>query len=344
MGEPSEKKSSNLGSLLFLVFGLVVIGVAGYMTIEGWNVLDSLYMVVITLATVGFKEVHALSPAGTIFTILLIIFGLITLYYVVRVLGEYILENKLEETLKYKKMEKTLRNLSEHFIVCGFGRVGHQVARELTQEGVGLVIIEKQPDKIAACEAAGFPCIAGDATEEEVLQRAGILNARGLVVCLGDDSNIVLTVVTARSMNKDLFIVARANGENTAAKLLKIGANRIVSPHYIAGFRMANFALNPAVADFVDDLQDLSNTEVRIDDIVVAAGSPVAGHTIAERLSNRTYGVTVLAINKQDGEAVINPTGDVPIEAGDRLILLGTKDKLDAMLQLLGSKANSVRR
>jgi voltage-gated potassium channel len=344
MGDDSTKRAGHPWGLIFLILGLVAVGVLGYMAIEGWNFLDALYMVVITLATVGFKEVHPMSPAGTIFTILLIIFGLITLYYVVRLVSEYILENKLEETLKYKKMEKTLRNLSGHYIICGFGRVGHEVARELAHDRADFVVIERDPKLVEACEAAGLTCIYGDATDEEVLKRAGILNAKGLVICLGEDSNTVLIVVTARSMNKDLFIVARANGENTAGKLLKIGANRVVSPHHIAGFRMANFALDPAVADFVDDLQDLSNTEVRIDDVIISGNSPVANHTIAERLSNRTYGVTVLAINKQDGEAIINPTGDVLIEPGDRLILLGTKAKLDAMLQLLGSKPNLSRR
>jgi len=344
MGDDEPKKTGNLWGLLLLISGLVTIGVAGYMTIEGWSFLDAIYMVVITLATVGFKEVHPLSPAGTVFTILLIVFGLITMYYVIRVLGEYILENKLEETLKYKKMEKTLRNLSGHFIICGFGRVGREVAREFNHDQAEFVVIERNPKVVESCEQAGYPCITGDATDEEALKRASVLNAKGVIVCLGEDSDTVLTVVTARSMNKDLFIVARANGETTTGKLLKIGANRVVSPHHIGGFRMAGFALNPAVADFVDDIQDLSSTEVRIDDTIVAANSPVAGHTIAERLSNRTYGVTVLAINKQDGEAVINPTGDVLIEAGDRLILLGTKAKLDAMLQLLGAKANQPRR
>jgi len=332
-----ESKRVNLGVLLLLILALITIGVIGYSAIEGWNLLDALYMVIITLATVGFREVHPLSPAGMIFTILLIIFGLITLYYVIRTVGEYILENKLEETLKYKKMEKTLRDLKDHYIICGFGRVGRQVVQELSQEHADFVVVEKNPALAEACERLGYTCLVGDATEETALKQAGILNAKGLIICLGEDSDAVLTVVTAHSMNKDLFIVARANGENTAGKLLKIGANRVVSPQHIGGFRMASFALNPTVADFIDDLQDLSNQEVRIDDIIVSAHSLVAGHTIAERLSNRTYGATVLAIHKQDGEAIINPTGDVLIESGDRLILLGTKAKLDAVLKLLGT-------
>ncbi len=337
MKDEKTKKKANLLGPLILVFVLATIGTVGYMIIEGWNLLDAFYMVVITLATVGFKEVHNLSPAGIVFTILLIIFGITTLYYIIKVVGEYILENKLEEALKYKKMEKTLRNLSGHYIICGFGRVGQQVVRELTQEHASFVIIERDSTVGEVCERMNYPHLIGDATDEKTLKNAGILDAKGMIICLGEDSDAVMTVVTARTMNKDLFIVARANAESTANKLLKIGANRVVSPHHIGGFRMASFALSPTVADFIDDIQDLSNHEVRVDEVIIPAHSPVAGHTIAEKLSNRNYGTTVLAIHRQDGEVIINPTGDVPVNAGDRLILLGTQEKLEAVISLLGA-------
>jgi voltage-gated potassium channel len=337
MGEKQPTKKINLGGLILLIITLVVVGTIGFMLIEGWSFLTAFYVVISIFSTLGFTDPKLQTSAGTIFTILLVIFGLITLYYVIRVVSEYILENKLEEALKYKKMEKTLRNLSGHYIVCGFGRVGRQVVSELTQEHATFVIIERHPAVAEECERAGYPYLIGDATNEETLKNAGILDAKGMIVCLGEDSDAVMTVVTARTMNKDLFIVARANAEGTANKLLKIGANRVVSPHHIGGFRMASFALSPTVADFIDDIQDLSNREVRIDDVIVPAHSPVAGHTIADKLSNRTYGATVLAIHKQDGEAIINPTGDVLIEAGDRLILLGTQEKLEAVLNLLGA-------
>lgn len=337
MGDNQSTKKVNFWGLLLLIATLLVIGTVGFMIIEGWDPLTSLYIVVSIFSTLGFAHPQLQSSAGTIFTILLIIFGLITLYYIIRVVSEYILENKLEEALKYKKMEKTLRNLSGHYIVCGFGRVGRQVVNELVQEHANFVVIEIDPAVAEICERAGHPYIVGDATSEESLKRAGILGAKGLIICLGEDSDAVMTVVTARSISKDLFIVARANAEGTGNKLLKIGANRVVSPHHIGGFRMASLALSPTVADFIDDIQDLSNREVRIDEVIVPAHSPVAGHTIAERLSNRIYGATVLVIHKQDGEAIINPTGDVLIESGDRLILLGTQEKLEAVLNLLGA-------
>ncbi len=334
----TKTKQTNILGLSLLVLSLVTIGIVGYMVIEGWNFLDALYMVVITLATIGFKEIHPLSPAGVVFTILFVIFGLFVLTYAVRILSEYVLENKLEEALRNRTMEKTLHSMEKHFIICGFGRVGKEVVSELADEGAKFVVIEKDPTLAAECEALGHLCIHGDSSDEAVLKKASIASAKSLISCLGEDSDTVLTIVTAKSLNNELFIVARANGENTAPKLLKIGANRVVSPHQIGGFRMASFGLNPTVADFIDDLQDIAHREIQISDIIVPNTSPIAGHTIAAKLSNRNFGVTVLAINKPEGNAIINPIGDTLVEAGDRLILLGTKDKIDNIVQLIGSK------
>jgi voltage-gated potassium channel len=336
--QPEEDKQINPWGLLLMIVALVGIGTMGYMFIQGWNFLDSLYMVVITLATVGFKEVHALSPAGVIFTILLIVFGIVTLYYVLRMLSEYVLESKLEERFKSKRMEKTINNMSGHIIVCGYGRVGAQVVGELDKDTTPFVIIENDVALAEKCEASGHMCLQGDATSEDVLKRAGVMNARGIVVCLGRDSDTVMTIITAKAMNNRIFVVARANQSTTANKLSQVGADRVVSPHQIGGFRMASFALNPEVADFIDDIQDLGNSEIQIDDITVPQNSPVAGHTIAQKLSNKVYGATVLAINKPDGKAIINPIGDTLVEAGDRLILIGTKQKLAEVLKLLGER------
>ncbi len=338
MTHEQNSRQVNFLFLLMMIGGLVVAGTLGYMFIEGWRTLDALYMVVITLATVGFREVHPLSPAGEIFTMLLIVFGLITIYYVVRHLGEYLIADKLEEHFKTRRMEKSLRTMSGHYVICGFGRVGSQVARELAKEPAEFVVIERDPALVTACEEEGWLCVPGDATDEAILRRAGAMTARGLIICLGRDSDTVLTIITARGLNNDLFIVARANRDNAAGKLVQVGANRVISPHQIGGFRMASFALNPEVADFLDDVQDLSNREVQIDDVMMARTSPAAGHSIANKLSNRTYGVSVLAIHRPDGKTVINPIGDTVVEAGDRLVLLGTKDKLAVVVKLLGVK------
>lgn len=333
----NPKPKISLVPLTFLIVSLLMIGTLGYMWIEGWGFLEALYMVIITVATVGFREVHPLSPAGMVFTMVLIVFGILTISYIVRLFSEYILELKLEERFN-NRMTNSIKHLQDHQVICGYGRVGQEVARELSAEEVPFVVIEKDPTLVVSCTADGYLCVEGDASDEEILQAAGILHAKGFISCLGDDSATVLAIITAKGLNTDLFIVARANNDINANKLMKIGANRVVSPHQIGGFRMAGFALNPTVADFLDDVQDLSNQEVQINDIIISNNSPMAGHTIADKLSNRTYGVTVLAIHKPNGEAIINPIGDTHMEAGDRLILLGTRERLSDVLKLLGTK------
>lgn len=322
-------------TLFAVVIGLITIGVVGYMVVEGWSFLDALYMVVITLATVGFKEVHPLSSAGTVFTILLIVFGIVTLYYVIRVFGEYILATRLDSDYKNRQMQSKIQNLKGHYLVCGFGRVGEKVVEELTKEAASFVIVEIDPEVAESCRLRGHLCIVGDATNEDVLLEAGVMSARGLISALGRDSDNVLLVITARTMNNDLFIVARANTDTAVAKLLRVGANRAVSPYQISAFRMATFALRSGVADFVDSVLDPASSEVQIADVTVSSHSPLVGSPIEKYLSNRQAGVTVLVIHRSDGRAIINPLGDTEIEEGDRLIVMGNRPSLQTIEKLV---------
>lgn len=322
-------------TLFAVVISLITIGVVGYMVIEGWSFLDALYMVVITLATVGFKEVHPLSSAGTVFTILLIVFGIVTLYYVIRVFGEYILATRLDSDYKNRQMQSKIQNLKGHYLVCGFGRVGEKVVEELTKEAAPFVIIEIDPEVAESCRLRGHLCIVGDATNEDVLLEAGVMSARGLISALGRDSDNVLVVITARTMNNELFIVARANTDTAVAKLLRVGANRAVSPYQISAFRMATFALRSGVADFVDSVLDPASSEVQIADVTVSSRSLLVGSPIEKYLSNRQAGVTVLVIHRSDGRAIINPLGDTEIEEGDRLIVMGNRPSLQTVEKLV---------
>ena len=334
MDEKGEINKTHFLALLFLVLGLITIGTLGYMIIEGWAFLDALYMVIITLATVGYKEVHTLSPAGTIFTILLIVFGIITLYYVIRVFGEYILISRFDEDFKNRQMHTRIQNLKDHYVICGFGRVGEKVVEELTKENVQFVIVETDPNIIEQCRAKGFMCLEGDATDEEVLLESGLMNAKGLITALGKDSDNILIVITARTLNSNLFIVARANTDTSIAKLVRVGANRAISPYQISAFRMVNFALHPGVADFVDNVLDLDKSEIQIADITVNSNSSLAGQSVDRYLANRKSGVSVLLINRSDGHAIINPSGNTEIQVGDRLILMGNKENILASEEL----------
>lgn len=334
MDDKGEINKTHFGALVFLVLGLIIVGTLGYVIIEGWSFLDALYMVIITLATVGYREVHALSPAGTIFTILLIVFGIVTLYYVIRVFGEYILISRLDEGFKNRQMHTKIQSLKDHYVICGFGRVGEKVVEELDKEGVQFVVIETDPSIIENCRARGFMCLEGDATNEEILLESGIMNAKGLITALGKDSDNILIVITAKTFNNNLFIVARANTDNTVSKLLRVGANRAISPYQISAFRMVTFALRPGVADFVDNVLDLDKSEVQIADITVDSRSPLVGQSVDKYLSNRKSGISVLLINKPDGHAIINPTGSTEIQIGDRLILMGNRENILASEKL----------
>lgn len=332
----SEKsiQKINFINLGFLVLGLLTTGTVGYMIIERWSFLDSLYMVVITLATVGYREVHPLSSTGIVFTMLLIVFGIVTLYYVVRAFSEHILEGKFDANYKARKMRNEIQNLKNHYIVCGFGRVGEKVATELQKDGVQFVIIDIDPAAINLGNDRGLLCLLGDATNEETLLAAGLMNAKGLITALGKDSDNMLTVITARTLRSDLFIIARANHDGASDKLLRVGANRAVSPYQISAFRMATFALRPNIADFVDNILDLDKSEVQISDMTVNSKSPLSGQPLERYLANRKSGVSVLVIHRGDGRVIINPLGNTELETGDRLIVMGTRQNLVAAEKL----------
>jgi len=321
-------------NLAFLVVGLLVTGTLGYMIIERWSFLESLYMVVITLATVGYREIYPLSPIGMVFTMFLIVFGIVTLYYVVRAFSEHILEGRFDANYKAKKMRNEIQNLKNHYIVCGFGRVGEKVATELSKDGVSFVIVDSDPAAINSCNDRGYLCLIGDATSEETLLAAGLMNAKGIITALGKDSDNMLAVITSRTLRSDLFIIARANGDSAADKLIRVGANRAVSPYQISAFRMATFALRPNIADFVDNILDLEKSEIQISDMTVGSRSVLAGQPLERYLANRKSGISVLLIHRGDGHVIINPLGNTEIEAGDRLIVMGTRQNLSAAEKL----------
>lgn len=334
MDENKGIKRTDFWSLIFLVLGILIIGIFGYMVIERWNFLDAIYMVVITLATVGYREVHPLSSAGMVFTILLIVFGIVTLYYVIRALMEHLFINRLDPDSKIKTMRSEIQNLKNHYIICGFGRVGEKVAAELAKDDAQFVVIDNDPTIADACQAKGWLHLIGDATSEEALLSAGIMNAKGMITALGRDSDNMLAVITARTLNNGLFIIARANNDASVDKLLRVGANRAVSPYQISAFRMATFALRPNIADFVDNILDLEKSEVQIADMTVNSQSPLTGQPLERYLANRKSGISVLVIHRGDGRVIINPLGNTEIEAGDRLIVMGTRHNLTSAEKL----------
>ena len=308
---------------------IVAIGAIGYEVIEGWSFIDSLYMTVTTITTVGYMEVHPLSSAGRIFSIFLIVGGVGGALYILTTLMGYILEGQFGITLGRRRMKTKIAKLKKHFILCGYGRVGQEIALTFSEEGVPFVIISNDEEHVAKAEKEGYLAIFGDATSDDTLKEAGIKQARGLVAAVGSDTDNTFITLSAREARPDLFIEARSSSLESEGKLRRAGADRVITPHTIGGRRMAMLALRPAVVDFIDTVTYGPGRELQLENVDVAGGSSLIGKTMEQARSQ--VDITVLAMRKKSGELIANPPGEEIIEDGDRLIVIGTKQRLSAL-------------
>jgi voltage-gated potassium channel len=243
---------------------------------------------------------------------------------------------RLWAEIKRRYMEKKIQSLTNHFIVCGFGRVGSQVAEELYHEGVPFVVTEKEPSRVKQCLRKGWFCLLGDAAKEEkVLQKAGIERAKGLIITFGDDAEVLFVAVTAKAINPKLFIVARASSVEGASKLEQVGVDRIALPYKIGGYHMANMALRPGVVDFLDVIVDTRRKEMVVEELEINQKSPLVGQSLTH-FGQKSGNVVVLAIKREDGSCLINPTSDIILKEGDRLILLGAEQELNEIRRRYG--------
>jgi voltage-gated potassium channel len=319
-----------LGGVLCLI---ALAGVAWYTLAEHWSLLEAVYMTVTTLATVGYMEVRPLSDAGRVFTILLILMGVGTMLVLFSTMAEYVVGGTLTGTLRRRLMQRRIDELDGHYIVCGYGRVGQHVVDDLVQKGETVVVVESRETPLARLGEHDY-VVVGDATDDSVLQRAGIERARGLVAATGEDSvNIVLTL-TARAMKPELIIVARADQQSTEAKLRRAGATRVISLYRIAGHRIAAQLRNPRVADFLELVMHSGDLELWLEDVAIAPGSGLDGATIGAGAIREGTGVNLLAVNAGDAELVTNPPPDYRLKAGDELIAMGTREQLAALARL----------
>ena len=311
---------------------IVATGVIGYVIIEGWSFIDALYMTIITITTVGYEEVHPLSAGGRIFSILLIIGGVGGALYVLSSIVQFIIEGQLGTTLGRRRMERTIAKLKEHFILCGYGRVGQEIARIFTEERVPFVVIDKDQESITSVEKDGHLYVLADATDDEALKQAGIERARGLVVSVADDADNVYITLSARGLRPDLFIEARSSSSAAETKLKKAGATRIISPYSLGARRMAELALRPGIVDFIDTVVSRRGREFEMENITISHDSALVGLT-AEEIRRRTK-AAILAISKRSGKLVANPSAEETIQAGDILITLGTREQLAALEEI----------
>jgi len=317
-----------LWAILALV-SIVIIGVIGYVIIEGWSFLDALYMTIITITTVGYAEVHPLSSGGRIFSLFLIVGGVVGALNAVRWVVQYVIEGQLGATWGRRRMKARIAQLKNHFIICGLGRVGEEIARTFKEEGVPFLVIDNRAESIPRAEQAGYLYLEGDATSDDLLKEASIEQARGLVAAVGSDADNTYITLSARGLRPDLFIEARASDREAGKKLEKAGANRVVSPHTIGARRMAMLALRPAVIDFIDTVAFGRGRDMELENIDINKASPLIGLTTKSARSGN--GIVVLAMQKKSGKLLPNPSDQETIEDGDRLIVIGTKKRLSAL-------------
>ncbi|MFE3755845.1 potassium channel family protein [Nocardia tengchongensis] len=306
---------------------VTVVGTMGYRLL-GFGYLDALYQTVTTITTVGFREVHPLSPTGQVFTMALILFGAGTVFYMFGVLLEALIEGHVHQHLERRRMDHRIQRLHGHVIVCGWGRVGHSTAQYLSGLGKSIVVVDRDPQRLENLE---FPYILGDVTDDAVLEAAGIQHAQALIAALDSDADNVYVTLSSRALRNDLIIIARARTESSKSKLLRAGANRAVNPQLIGGRRMAAFALQPNVAEFLDVVMHDENLEFRIEEIEIGPDSPLLDRSVVEAAPRDTAGALVLAIRTGDGRFIANPHGDTRLRTGTILIALGTEPQLDAI-------------
>jgi voltage-gated potassium channel len=333
-GDESRPAVNRLWLFLTIPVVLVAVGTLGYRLIEGWSFFDSLYMTVITVTTVGYLEVHELSTEGRTFTMLLALGGVFTLFFAASEILRAIVGGELRGVLGRQRMERTLAEIKDHVLVCGYGRMGRLICHELSSRGIPFVLVERHAERLRAFDLPhGIP-LSGDATSEETLRKAGIDRARGLIAVAASDADNLYVVMTARELNETLVIVARAEEEAAEKKLRRAGATRVVSPWVTGSHRVTQALLRPNATDFIELATRSEHLELQIEETEIAPGSAMSGQMLKESRIRQELGIIIVAIKKPGGEMVFNPSPEDVIQPRDVLITLGPRPQLDRLAAL----------
>ncbi|MGD9032808.1 MAG: potassium channel protein [Desulfobacteraceae bacterium] len=328
-------RTSSLAITALLSVLLLALGTIGYMLIEGWGLIDSLYMTVITLATVGYGEVHEVSQPGRLFTVILIVLGVGFFLYVVGNIIQFLVEGRIRIILGRRKLDKQINELKNHYIICGYGRIGRVLCRYLFQRNLDVVVIEKDQERISILDQDDILYVVGEATDEANLAKAGIDRAKGLITALGTDAENVFLLLTARQLNPELYVVARASQNVTKKTLTAAGANMVVSPYDVGARRMAHAILRPSVIDFLELAFADESTDINIEEIPVSASSKLIDRTLKDSGIRQDFNLIILAAKKADGSMLFNPTAESKIALDDTLIAVGERKNLAKLEKIL---------
>ncbi|HZS52914.1 MAG TPA: NAD-binding protein [Bryobacteraceae bacterium] len=311
------------------------VGTIGFSLIEGWSLFDAFYMTLVTISTVGYQEMHPLSPAGRVFNSFLIFFGVSAMFFGVGAVTQTIIELELQDRSGKKRRKRLISELRDHFIVCGFGRVGRNASSEFQRANVPFLIVDRNEERVRRASEAGMLAVVADATDDDDLREAGVLRARGLIAALPSDAENLFIILSAKTLNPKLLVVTRASEEQAEAKLRRAGADTVFAPYTLAGRRLANSLLRPHVVEFLDFATSAVAPEIMMEQVCVGPGTRFVSKTVGAMLSSSGANIILLAIRHSNGEMIFNPPADALISIGDFLIVLGERPGLKKLEQVL---------
>lgn len=323
--------------ILFTFIAHFFVGITGYRLIEGWDLIDSFYMTAITISTVGYQEALPLSDAGQIFTSIYIIIGIVIMASIIAVITSVVIEGVFHEKIRRRKMVNEIAKLRDHHIIVGSGRVGSEIIEQMCAAKQTFVLIENDTDKIEYLkEEKGVRyCIHGDATDEKSLYEAGIENASGIILAIGNDAENLFSIVTVRGISKHIKIISRASSESSRKKFIHAGANSVINPGKLTGIRLTNMLLKPSVVDLMDGITDINNANMTIEQVILSENSALIKKSIIDAAIPKKTGFLILAITSTNGAFLFNPKPDLILEAGDTLVLAGDPARLSRLYEVI---------
>ncbi len=321
----------NLLKSVFLLFSIILGGTIGYYLIEGWSLLDSLFMTVISLTTVGYGETHPLSVYGKLFTILLILTGISSVAYIIRNITMHYIHPFFDIVIKEKKMEQILKKMNNHYIVCGYGRIGKDVSQNLINAGKSVVVVDRQPVLKSELEKYQIPVVVGDASHEEILLKAGIDTAKGLVSAVTSEAENVFITMTARDINPELFIISRFEEPATQKKLARAGADKVINPYQIGSDKISHIILKPTISKILDFAQQRGQFELNIEELEISSKNPLIGQTLRDCGIRNKHNIIIIAIEKKAGNIITNPGPEYVFQEKDRIVMIANEVELKSV-------------